>query len=352
MIHGHGDNHYQFSAEVKADFSSNVRVDGCPVELIEFLKERLHLINHYPEPDGESLRELIARKHDVLPSQVILCNGTSDGFYQLAQAFAGANSAILSPSFSEYEDACSMFQHRLSFFKNEEFESCSFDGAGLVWLGNPNNPDGHIFQLEQICQKLYDCPNTVFVVDEAYESLSCHCDSTLKLINQFENLVVCRSLTKSFGIPGIRLGYLIAGKQISSKLNHFLKPWSVNVLALEAGKFILENEEKIKPDEKELCNLSRELQQQINELEGFRVVGSQTGFFLVEMEAGKSADLKAYLLQEHGILIRDASNFRGLDEHFFRIGIQTKEKNVLLLGALKAYSRKKRPWNQPISSTR
>ncbi len=342
MIHGHGDDQSQFSFKLKADFSSNVRHDGCPNELLEHLKNQLHRISNYPEPDGSSLKEMLAKKHHVDASQVLLCNGSSDGFYQIAQSFEGSRSAILSPSFSEYEDACRMHNHQISYFTKEDFFNKSFEDVDLVWLGNPNNPDGQIFEIDLLKHHLISSPETIFVIDEAYIELSENASSTSRFLSEFNNLIVCRSLTKTYGIPGIRLGYILSSAEISSKLNQFLKPWSVNVLALEAGKYIIQNEENLKPNTKEVRYISQSLQQKIDEIDGFCVLESDTGFFLVKLEKGKASDLKQYLLEKHQIQIRDASNFKGLSNNYFRIGIQSEEKNTMLIEALKQYSNQKR----------
>ncbi len=337
MIHGHGDDQYNFSFKLKADFSSNVRFDGCPNQLLEHLKDRLHLISNYPEPDGLSLKKQIAQKHRLGPNQVLLCNGSSDGFYQIAQSFSGKRSAILYPSFSEYEDASQMHNHNLSFFTKEEFQKKSFKNVDLVWLGNPNNPDGHIFEIDLIRRQLDSNPNSTFIIDEAYIDLCMNTSSAIQLLNEFDNLVVCRSLTKTYGIPGLRLGYLVSSLVTSEKLNQHSKPWSVNSLAIEAGKFILQNKDQLKPDLDEICRLGKKLQDEINMLEDVTVVDSETGFFLVRIENRKASDLKKYLLEKHQILIRDVSNFRGLNEKYFRIGIQKKEKNDLLFNALRQF---------------
>lgn len=343
MIHGHGDDQYNFTFELKANFSSNVRFDGCPDELLGHLKEQLPLISHYPEPDGFSLRKLIAQKHQVEPGQVLLCNGSSDGFYQIAQGFTGKRSAILYPSFSEYEDACKIHNHDLSFFTKKEFIKRSFNPINLVWLGNPNNPDGHVFEIDLIRKQLASNPNTIFIIDEAYMDLCINASSAIYLFKEFDNLIVSGSLTKTYGIPGLRLGYLLSSIEIVKKLNPYSKPWSVNSLAIEAGKYILQHEDRLQPDIKEVCRLSKELQGQISMIGGMTVAGSEAGFFLVRMQNRKASELKKYLLEKHNILIRDASNFRGLDEQYFRIGIQEKEKNVLLVDGLKQFVNNEEP---------
>ncbi len=338
MIHGHGDNSHYFGKEIRADFSSNVRPDGCPQLLLDHLSAQMPLIQHYPEPDGERLRKLIAEKHSLSPTQVILCNGSSDGFYLIAQAFEGNSSAVLAPAFAEYADACCMFGHSLSFFSAEDFSA--LNETELVWIGNPNNPDGHVFSVSEIETKLNTLPNTVLVVDEAYIDFCTGTQSTVSLLKEHNNLIICRSLTKSYAIPGLRLGYLLTSEEIASLLNRYLRPWSVNALALEAGLFILKEEKDLAADFAQFNQLSRNLQQQIAALSNFEVVPSNTNFFLVRIKNGQASELQKFLIEKHGLLIRDASNFIGLNESWFRISIQNEEKNADLVDALREWINK------------
>lgn len=338
MIQGHGDNSHCFGWEIQADFSSNVRPDGCPQLLLDHLSAQMPLIQHYPEPDGESLRKIIAENHSLSPSQVILCNGSSDGFYLIAQAFEGNSSAVLAPSFSEYADACCMFGHSLSFFSAEDFSA--LNETELIWIGNPNNPDGHVFSVSEIETKLASFPNSILIVDEAYIDFCTDTQSAVSLLKKYPNLIICRSLTKSYAIPGLRLGYLLASEKISSLLNRYLRPWSVNALALEAGLFILKNEEILAADFSLFNQQSQSMQQQIAALPNFEVMPSNTNFFLVRIKNGQAAELQKYLVEKHGLLIRNASNFVGLDESWFRISIQNEENNLILVEALRGWTNK------------
>ncbi len=342
MIYGHGDNQQQYSVKLKADFSSNVRFDGCPEKLLEHLKNKTGLIANYPEPDGASLKKMIADKYGLNVQQVLICNGSSDGFYQIAQTFSGCQSAILYPSFSEYEDACRMNKHQLGFFLKEELGSYSFSNTDLVWFGNPNNPDGHVFDLKLIENLLKKNPNANFVIDEAFVEMSNKVTSAIHLLQRFQNLVICQSLTKTYGIPGLRLGYILGNEEIIRKLDQFTRPWSVNSLAIEAGRFILNHSEELKPDVQQLMSDSKVLQRKVDTIEGFTVIPSDTGFFLVEIANSSVADLQNYLLK-HQLSIRDASNFRGLDEQFFRVGIQSEEKNEQLVKALQGFAVQVKP---------
>jgi Histidinol-phosphate/aromatic aminotransferase and cobyric acid decarboxylase len=333
MISGHGDDSFRLNTHVKADFSSNVWFGGPSPELIQHLQQNIHQIGNYPEPDAAGLCLRIADYHWVKPAQVLAFNGSVEAFYTIALAFRAKHSAILSPAFAEYEDACRMHEHYVSFFTFEE----KLQAADLCWIGNPNNPDGHIFNRTEIESFLIAHPETVLVVDEAYSTFVPEFHSVIELTARFENLIVVRSLTKCCAIPGVRLGYTIASQKLAARLRKFQQPWSVNGLAQLAGKFLIENDIPNRLDSTEIMKLSQHLQESIDQLAGFRVVRSQAPFFLVEMQTGTAADLKEFLINQYGILIRDASNFRGLNEQFFRVCTRSEAENSLLQKGLNEY---------------
>lgn len=274
----------------------------------------------------------------VDPRQVLAFNGSVEAFYTLALAFRGSASAILYPSFAEYEDACRVHAHRISFFRGDDFDNTLKSGAEMVWIGNPNNPDGRIFSVIQVEKALRDNPDILFVVDEAYAGLVPAFQSTIALTNRYDNLVVVRSLTKSCVIPGLRLGYIVTTERVAERIRRYQMPWSVNALAQEAGKYLTDRMNEGDVDSHRIGQLSRDLQLLIGMVDGFRVVPSETPFFLVEMQSGSAAGLKDYLIREQGLLIRDASNFRGLNERCFRVCTRDENENLLLVEGLKAYS--------------
>jgi threonine-phosphate decarboxylase len=333
MIDGHGDDSFCIKAPIMADFSSNVWHGGTSPELTRYLQQNIGVIGHYPEPDAASFCRIVARVHSVSEVQVLAFNGSVEAFYTIALAFREQHSAILSPAFAEYEDACRMHDHEISFYTSDE----GLQATGLCWIGNPNNPDGHIFSFPEIETFLNNHPETILVVDEAYACFIPEFRSAIVLTEKHENLIVVRSLTKCCSIPGLRLGYVIASEKQSSRLRKFQQPWSVNALAQEAGKFLIEDLKAHKPNAVVLQQLSKKLQQSVGQLECFRVIASGTPYFLVEIQSGTAVGLKEFLIQEHGILIRDASNFRGLNERHFRVCTRNETDNQLLIEGLKSY---------------
>ncbi|NOY97447.1 MAG: aminotransferase class I/II-fold pyridoxal phosphate-dependent enzyme [Chlorobi bacterium] len=342
MIKGHGDDNYLFKVRLKANFSSNTWYRGTPEVLLNYLKNKIHLIQNYPEPDAHSLRKRIATFHGLSSGQVFVSNGSVDAFYQIAQVFKGSKSAIFIPSFPEYEDACRMFGHMVDFLSFDELDSANLGVYQTVWLGNPNNPNGALTGHSLLISLIQKNINTTFIVDEAYSDLAPGFETIIPALQDYGNLVVCRSLTKTFALPGLRLGYFISSKKYAGEFEKTLKPWAVNSLAIEAGKFIFENLQELIPDLAELTRLSQLLQQEINMLDNFEVYPSITCFFLVKMKTGDAGELKQFLLHKHQILIRDASNFKSLSAQFFRISVQCEADNQLLVSGLADWQNKSR----------
>jgi threonine-phosphate decarboxylase len=337
MITGHGDDSFRLETPIRIDFSSNVWYNAISPGLIKHLRQNLKIISHYPEPDAASFCRMAALFHSVDKSQVLAFNGSVEAFYTIALAFRGSSSTILSPAFTEYEDACRMHNHQIKYFTADQGLKDVGDKVGMYWLGNPNNPDGFIFSFTEIGEFLRKHPQTILVADEAYAAFIPQFQSAVQLTKIYNNLIIVCSLTKCCSIPGLRVGYVVASEKLAVKLREFQQPWSMNTLAQLAGKFLFEYNVPNKLDKIAIIQLSKNLQEEIDRLEGFRVIRSEAPFFLVEMYCGSSAQLKEFLIRQHGILIRDASNFHGLNERFFRICTRNKADNHLLINGLKCF---------------
>ena len=333
MIHGHGDDIYNQDKKIEINFSSNVDTHQNLSTLRTHLIQHISQIHSYPEPDARSLRKLIAEKQGIAMDAVGVTNGATEAIYLIAQAFQGAQTTILIPTFSEYEDACKLNQHQIRFATQLDQINC----ADLVWICNPNNPQGTVFTKQTLLKLIHNHPKIIFVIDQSYEHFSTAGVFSSHEAAQENNLILLHSMTKHFAIPGLRLGYLTSHPNLLSKIMKFRMPWSVNQLAIEAGKFLLSKYNNLVELDFLLTNaqiLYKELQK-IKELE---VIPSQTHFFLCRLPTNRLArDLKQHLINQYGILIRDASNFRGLTPHHFRIASQNKEQNTQLVKAIKAW---------------
>lgn len=333
MLNGHGDDIYRYKDKNLINFSSNIYAKQDMTFLHDYLCSQLKKVHSYPEPDAFSLNTLLAEKNGIKSDNILVTNGATEAIYLLAQAYQNSRSAIIIPTFSEYEDACFINKHNLKYYRNlDEIE----DGIEIVWLCNPNNPDGRIYDINYLKQVVNNNPNIIFVIDQSYASFSDQPTWEAKDAKDYKNVILLHSMTKQYSIPGLRLGYITAHNFIIEKISLYRMPWSVNTLAIEGGKYLIDNDSEHLDLESFLLE-SKKVQAELNKIEGLETVPSPMHYFLCKLDNRKAADLKQWLIEKHEILIRDASNFRGLDEHYFRIATQSPEENELLIKAVKEW---------------
>lgn len=338
MLFGHGDDFYNSQNEVKINFSSNVWHGANLEKLQVHLNEHFSKLTCYPEPDAASLKRLLARRYEIKEENVVVTNGSITAFYLIAQAWKGAKSTIAVPSFSEYEDACRLHEHEISFFStSDDLSELSLEGQDFCWICNPNNPDGKLLHRTEILGLLTANRNTKFIVDQAYVAFTTEDMLKPSDVKNHPNLILIQSISKAYNIPGLRIGYLVASPEIVNEVNKYIIPWSINAIALEASKYILIHPAQFTLPIRKWQRETAELIYQLNKFDNLEVIPSSTTFFLVRLKKGTAADLKQYLWDNHGILIRDASNFRGLDETYFRLSTQTTAENQVLIDAIREW---------------
>jgi len=337
MLKGHGDDRHLFDHEIIADFSSNVIADH-PLLLPKSIQESCwKSIVRYPEPNGETLSKALANFHKISKEQVLVTNGATEAFYLLAKTFENQSATIFIPTFSEYQDACHIHHIKTTLIPWDEYTINVKLESNLIFICNPNNPTGHSTPIDQISYLLKKYPNRYLVIDEAYIDFSDQCQSVLSLIEDYPNLIVIKSLTKSFAIAGLRLGYILANASIINKIVKNKMPWSTNSMALNIGLYLIKNHKKLLFNKVQLRKQTELFRAEINLIPKIKALPTTTNFFLIYLYSEKAADLKFFLLKEHGILIRDASNFEGLNSSYCRLACQTVKKNHLLIEALKQW---------------
>ncbi|MDF7815807.1 threonine-phosphate decarboxylase [Hymenobacter sp. YC55] len=338
MLHGHGDDGYRHSSPIVADFSTNVWYGGEPAGLKDYVFSQWANVNRYPEVLAESLSDQIAAHHGVSPAQVLVSSGTTESIYLVAQTWAGQRSTVLTPAFAEYEDACRLHRHQLHFLAWEDLQLDSSIGSELLFVCNPNNPTGSVLTPEVLTGLLAANPRTLFVLDEAFIEFTASISSAIPLLEQFDNLLIMRSLTKVYAIPGLRLGYVVASEKLVHQLRQHKAPWAVNAMAVAAGHFLFANYARVQPPISQLLADKATLSAQLSANAGLEIFPSHTHYFLGATRRGTAAELKHWLVTHHGLLIRDAANFRELTPAHFRIGTRSPTDNQLLVNALQAWT--------------
>ena len=330
MITGHGDDIHGYEG-VRMNFSSNIYAHTDITPLVEHLRGEMGKICNYPEPEALTLEATIAGKEGVDAECVIVTNGATDGIYLAAEACRNlgvSHHHIIQPTFAEYEDACRNAGLLIQADADEDTDA--------VWICNPNNPTGECIDTEGMIMlaKEYQA----LIIDQSYESITLCQMMTAREAVDAGNIIQIHSMTKTCAIPGLRLGYIVTSHRYAKAIKKCMRPWSVNALAISAGHYILDNDFKAVRDIDEYLSEAQRLRNELDAIEGVSVMPTDTNFMLCELSVGTAAELKDWLAKNHGILIRDASNFRTLTARHFRIAAQSKEENITLINAIRQWT--------------
>ncbi len=328
------------------DFSSNVNPLGPPEQMKKILADSLSAAARYPDSECRRLRRKLAEVHQLAADEVLVGSGSTEMIYLLARALRPARAAVFAPCYLDYWRASEQAGAEVNgyvgspengFLPSEDSLRNAADIAGLVWIGHPNNPSGWLLDRATILGLVAEHPNTTFVVDEAFAEFLQDCRRhTLLSAGLPRNLIVLRSLTKFFAVPGLRLGFAAAHPDVVRLLAHLKEPWTVNGPALEVGLRLYDDPTYIERTRMDTAREARFLAEGLAAVDGLAPFDSRGCFILVQITAdGLTApELKERLL-DRGILIRDASNFRGLDGSYVRFAVKGHDDNLKLLDALR-----------------
>lgn len=334
MTDGHGDDLYRYS-DIRLNFSSNIYNHLDHSGLDAFLRGHIETVHSYPEPVPASLEAQWALRMGLTGQNLCVTNGATDAIYLIARAFYGADSVIVMPTFSEYADACRMNMHKVK-------PAYSIDGiqvpkSGLCWICNPNNPTGTVYDRQKLMKMAQDNPGCIFVIDQSYSVFTDRPLLENRKAAELPNLLILHSMTKQFAIPGLRLGGVSGCASLIDRISRFRMPWAVNSLAIQAGLYLLDHAQDYAIDIESLLEEKERVAHELEATGGIEVWKSDTHFMLCRLRMGRASALKEFLATEYGILIRDARNFEGLDESFFRIAVQLPHENDELIDAIKEW---------------
>ena len=331
------------------DFSSNVSPLGPPPRAIDALKRSLDLTKYYPDHECRAVKEAVSGYLGVEPGQVVVGCGVTELIRAIALAFIDRGDVVvtLSPTFSEYEASAALMGAGVRYveLKAEDGFKLSSDGVvesldptvKAVFICNPNNPTGGLMELSELRRVVEEAGRlgAVVVVDESYqEFLERPCTAT-SLIEDYPNLVVLRSITKPFGMPGLRVGYAVASEETARVVERARVTWSVGVLEQVAAAEALKDRSYLERLRRLIAEEKPYMARQLSSL-GLKVYPSAANFLLVDVSAlnVEAPELRRRLLGR-GILIRDCSSFRGLGPSYVRLAIRLREENEALIEALR-----------------
>jgi threonine-phosphate decarboxylase len=337
MIYGHGDDIFRYGDKIKLNFSSNVFSWADLSGLKEHLMQHFEVVSHYPESEPSTLEKMLAEHLDVPEDTVMVTSGAIEAIHLIAQLYKNWASIIPQPTFNAYEFACKTFDHLISYDRKDQLEVMPEDR--IYWICNPNNPTGNVLVKPLVNRIIRQNPRYLYVIDQSFA------DYTLRPMLQPREMVDCYnmmligSLSKKYCIPGLRLGYIFSSPIIIDRLRQIRQPWTVNAMAIEAGKYLVTNNPQMIPDLPGYLAEAQRLRSELASIEGIKVLKTDTNFMLVFIDFADVMELKNWLIEKYGILIRDASDFRGLDNHYFRIVARTEKDDNQLVAAIREFKK-------------
>lgn len=329
------------------DFSANINPLGLFACAREAITGAIDGLVNYPDSLSSALVHTLSSHHSIAAENILTGNGATELIYLIPRALKPKRALIVGPAFSEYERSLRLADCEVDHFLLKEENGFAIDTTPLfaamekdydmIWIANPSNPAGSLTPKKIILEIAHRAAvlGITLIVDEAFIDYA-ESASLKNEIPNFDNLIVLRSMTKFFALAGLRIGYLFGHDKIISDLKQYKEPWSINSLGEAAALASISDklyiEESLLFIDKERSFLLKELQN-IREI---KVYSPAANYILIKLNEGMDANLlQERLLREHHILIRDCSNYEGLDENFIRVAIRDRKDNESLVEGLK-----------------
>jgi threonine-phosphate decarboxylase len=335
------------------DFSASVNPLGPSPGVLQVLGSVGPDLAEYPDPDCILLCEKISDYLNISLDQVLVTNGSTELIHLLPRLLGRRKQAlILNPCFSEYERVFRLNKihtHSLDYDAEEKFQMNpervvshlrKHPEIDMLVLGHPNNPTGHVWDEDSLDTLIQHCNSQkiILVIDETFIEFCDGVVSALKWSRNNQHLVVIRSMTKFFGLAGVRLGYGVMRPDLRVRLKRYQIPWSVNAIAQKMGVAALEGIKDMQSTKDIVRERRQFLSSELSGLQGVRVFPSRANFLLFQLiDSHAEAVHQFYVgLMKDGILIRNCGNFTGLDKSYFRVALRAGKENVMLISRIKA----------------
>lgn len=354
----HGGNIYEIAQQYNLteseiiDFSANINPLGIPQTLKEMIQEGIPHLTAYPDIHYSELKDAISQKYTLSVENIYLGNGGAQVIFDFIRCVRPAAALVLQPTFIEYERALRAAGSKIiDYFLPEEKDfRLNVEGVigaldssvEMVVLCNPNNPTGTYLPREDLNKLLKACyeRKIYLMIDEAFmDFLDPHYSiSMLPLCSEFPNLLVTRSFTKFYSVPGLRLGFGSTSSQlIKARLEEIKIPWSLNYFAGAFGRVLAREANYELKTYQWLQQEKGRITKVLKGIEGLKVYEPAVNFILLKL-LDKNIDgriLKERMLK-YKLLIREADTFKGLNSQFVRIAIKDSSQNNILINALEA----------------
>ena len=366
----HGGNIFQFAHEQRiepyevVDFSANINPLGPSQRGLDALNAQLRYISHYPDATNDDVLNAIADTYGMDKHQITVGNGAAELLYAICRLPGYTGAFVPAPGFSEYKEAleASKIPVRDIFYRPREddngkpyfevpylaletfaAELKGQDGRIIVFLGNPNNPDGTLLDKDHIrtvASMLKDA-NSLLVIDESFidfvgnDPLQDNEHSMRSLVNEFDNIIVVHSFTKFYAVPGLRIGAAFTNETLITQLQQYIPSWSVNTLAQAYTKAALNDVDYIKRTKQELNEERAFMYNALDAIEGITVYPPSANFMLFQVnQEGITANYINEELKKYNMIVRNCDSYVGLTNHWVRIAIKDHDTNIKLVDKL------------------
>ncbi len=329
------------------DFSVSVNPLGAPPEAIAAYHAAVARIGNYPAPYASRIENKLADSLHIDSKCVLASNGTTQLIYLLARLLSPQAPGVVIPTFSEIANALiavSSTPRGIPLNPDRDFEieadairRAFENGADAVFVGRPNSPTGTTLSYEDAIAIAHEASERGVwcVFDEAFLDFARDDRSLAKIAAHDSRIIVLRSLTKIFAIPGLRLGYIVAHHNTVQRLREGLEPWSVNVVAEEVGiacmevapEFVGRTRSFVAEERTRLCA-------ELAPNPRLQVIPSVTNFQMIKItNEAAPGDFVRHLMAS-GIAIRNLSELPGAGPGFYRVGLRNRNANTLLIDAI------------------
>ena len=344
----HGGDVYSARQKMKQeplDFSANINPMGMPPGAVRAAADALQQCTQYPDPLCRELRAALAAYEGIPAEQIVCGNGAADLIFRIVAATHPQRALLLAPTFAEYEQALRSMDCSIAYFPLQESEGFVLPEAflqqltpeiNLLFLCNPNNPTGRTVSpalLQEIWKRCEEA-GILLVVDECFNEFLEHPEqNTLKgVLKTGANSVILKAFTKSFAMPGLRLGYGLCGNgDLAERIFSCGQPWGVSIPAQAAGVAALQEKGYLERMRRLVQTERRWLSENLVRL-GLCVFPSEANYILFRTETEISLRER---MEQRGVLIRACGNYRGLDDRYYRIAVRGHDENERLIAALK-----------------
>ena len=337
------------------DFSASINPLGTPQSAIAAIVNSTNQLTAYPDPQYTELRSHLAHHHQIDPEFILPGNGSAELLTWAGRELAQQKfTYLITPAFSDYQRALNAFGGKiiscplnlnlpnlwaspLSPSSHLPIPPSPHLNSGLL-LNNPHNPTGKLWAKEEILP--YLAQFSLVVIDEAFMDFLTPSQeqSLMPMVRDHSNLVILRSLTKFYSLPGLRIGYAIAHPTRLTRWQKWRDPWSVNTLAAAATAAAIQDQEFQQQTWDWLHHARGQLLAQLQQIPGLQPFAGAANYLLVRTEQS-ATKLQEKLLQDYQIVIRDCLSFPELGDRYFRIAVRLPEENDRLVEAIAAIVR-------------